>query len=250
MTMIEPGPECASLLSRLPRAGERVHLVVSPLTDDRAIERWLQRHGWSYHRDVCSMAASADRLAFHQLRKLTGWQTLPQIFIDGDFIGGSDEFFAHPEVRQTVETAERSLCQRARLLGYAGLLPFLAGAVAAYLGGVTHALLAQQVLLAYAAVILSFVGALHWSRVLLDGASQQSGTVVALTVSVIPAVVAWLALLLPPAWGLPLTATALLALYLYDRSAWAGNGWFLRLRRDLTLGAILGTMAGWLATAG
>ncbi len=81
-------------------------------------------------------------------------------------------------------------------LGYGGLLPFLALAI--LVGVDAHrAPLWSQALVAYAAVILSFVGALHWgfgmSLPRLDPGLRRR----ALAWSVVPALLAWPAILLP-----------------------------------------------------
>jgi len=49
-----------------------------------------------------------------------------------------------------------------RLLGYAGLFPFFAAAAAALLGPPPWRGAALSALAAYGAVILSFLGAVHW----------------------------------------------------------------------------------------
>ena len=56
--------------------------------------------------------------------------------------------------------------QRVALLGYGGLLPFIATAFGSVLDG-AHAALWLDALHAYGAVILSFVGALHWGFAML-----------------------------------------------------------------------------------
>lgn len=82
-------------------------------------------------------------------------------------------------------------------LGYGGLLPF----VFLSLGGMLdpgHGPAWSEALLAYGAVILSFVGALHWGFAMsLHGLSERQRSA-AFVWSVVPALLAWPALLLPP----------------------------------------------------
>lgn len=78
-------------------------------------------------------------------------------------------------------------------LGYGGLLPFVVLAIAVYLLPQHGALLGRS-LLAYGAVILSFVGALHWGFAMtLQGLSARQRPNAYLW-SVVPALLAWLAL--------------------------------------------------------
>ena len=121
-------------------------------------------------------------------------------------------------------------------LGYAGLLPFLGLALACWLGG-DWAARAQQAQLGYGAVILSFVGALHWGLAMsapgLDAGARNG----LYAWSVVPSLLAWLALLLPATAGLWLLALGLVLHFGQDwRHARAAGvpGWYLLLRARLT----------------
>ena len=136
------------------------------------------------------------------------------------------------------------------LLGYGGLLPFVALALLVWLDPARTASLWWPALLAYGAVILSFVGALHWGFAIalpgLDAASRQGLYVW----SVVPALVAWPALL----WAAPGAAVLLVAGFalhwLQDRrlvaqgAATALPAWYLPLRTQLTLVASVSLLAG------
>jgi hypothetical protein len=85
----------------------------------------------------------------------------------------------------------------ARALGLAGLIPFVAGAVAVFLTEGWSRGLALQALAAYGAVILSFLGAVHWGFAL--AAADPAARVPRLVGGVAPSLWAWGALaLLPP----------------------------------------------------
>lgn len=71
-----------------------VVVFVSGLTDVRGLRAWLQEHGVDHRIVKMGMGSSSQRDRFHRLRSWTGWQLLPQVFIDGTFVGGADEFFA------------------------------------------------------------------------------------------------------------------------------------------------------------
>lgn len=132
----------------------------------------------------------------------------------------------------------------ARLLGYAGLIPFYAMAVAALLAGDGAAgrtvLLLQ---LAWAAMIASFLGAVHWG--LAMASTPLSGRRVAH--SVLPGLAGWGILvsyvLFPVAWpAIVLSMALFVALYVHDRNA-ARSGlapdWYGVMRAPLTLLVLL-----------
>ena len=125
----------------------------------------------------------------------------------------------------------------AAALGYAGLLPFVAGALGiALLDGEPQAF-AARALLAYGAVILSFLGAVHWG---LDLAREASGAVRRLAAGVLPSLAGWVALLLPVRHGLALLVAALGAFWLYEHRVLGASRLppdYLDLRRNLTLAA-------------
>lgn len=137
------------------------------------------------------------------------------------------------------------------LLGYGGLLPFGLGALGLLLAPSGHALW-QTLLLAYAAIILSFVGALHWGFAMGADASDAPGLY---SWSVVPALLGWVALLLPGVLPLlgsdsrtgTVLAAALLILayaahYLQDRRLTRRQplpAWYLPLRLRLSSGAVL-----------
>ena len=150
----------------------------------------------------------------------------------------------------SVATLSARLPRTVAWLGYGGLLPFAALALLLWLEPARGAALWWPALLAYGAVILSFVGALHWGFALalpgLDAARRQGLYVW----SVVPALVAWPALL----WAAPGAAVLLVAGFalhwLQDRrlvaqgAATALPAWYLPLRTQLTLVASVSLLAG------
>ena len=126
-------------------------------------------------------------------------------------------------------------------LAYGGLLPFVGLALASFLD--PHSSGAwQQMALNYGAIILSFVGALHWGFAMSAPAMSERKRSVCFAWSVMPALLAWLALLLDP-----LAASALLAAgfgihYVQDWRLVRHTGlpaWYLPLRLRLTVVAVL-----------
>jgi glutaredoxin len=219
-----------------------VALFVSPLTDARPVTKWLARHEVPFETVELSMANGLSRDEFHRLQGATGWTGLPQIFIDGQFVGGIEEFFDHPMVQGHAEAAAPAdVRSPARWLGYLGAIPFAATAVGALMFSAARDFM-LELLAGYGAVILSFVGALHWARA-LSGSSRHVGAWL-LGVSVMPALAAWVSLALPRPGGLLLLSVAFVTLYWFDHEAWHDQPWFLRLRLHLSAVAVLSLVTG------
>ena len=131
----------------------------------------------------------------------------------------------------------------ARVLGLAGLLPFLAGATAlAVLDAPGLRAWAATALVAYGALIATFLGGIHWGLA-MRGMQPVN---VRLGWGVSPSLLAWVALLLPVGPGLGLLAVLLAVCYAVDRTLYASaglSGW-LGLRLQLTSVATLCCLAG------
>jgi hypothetical protein len=136
-----------------------------------------------------------------------------------------------------------------RRLGAAGALPFLLLGVLSWIEGPWQSEL-RFALLANGAVILSFVGALHWAFAMLVPDMAETDRNRAYAWSVIPALLGWVALLLPPS-----LTSFLLLLGFWSHFAQdfrlarriALPDWYLPLRLSLTGGASLGLIIGWMA---
>lgn len=128
-----------------------------------------------------------------------------------------------------------ALAPGAQWLGYAGLLPFVACVVGiALLEGASRDF-AARALLAYGAVILAFLGAVHWGFV-LRAPGERAFT--ALLAGVLPSLIAWAALLLPAGRGLTLLAVGFGGFWLYEHRVVGTSllpSSYLGLRRQLTL---------------
>lgn len=132
------------------------------------------------------------------------------------------------------------MIRTARRLGYAGLIPFALGLVLMVLADdPMRGHFGSRLLIAYGAVILSFLGAVHWGWCLRDaGLTAPPGPQLAW--AVMPALFAWVSLLLPTKTGLLLQAAAFLAAYGVDRTRLRGEPlwtWYGPLRLNLTIGA-------------
>lgn len=135
---------------------------------------------------------------------------------------------------------DRSQALKVRLLGYAGLVPFVAGATwvcAARFGSFGSAPTAGFALAAYAATIVAFLGGVHWGTALRDGAYHLP----TLAWGVLPQLAAWLALLLPMRMSLVGMGGLLAMCFLLDRRLYprAGLERWLPLRSQLTFGGVV-----------
>ena len=137
----------------------------------------------------------------------------------------------------------------AAALGFSGLIPFLVPAIGLWLVGSNYQFELVTALVAYGAVILSFLGGVRWG-VAITRNSQLPGWA-ALILSVIPSLIGWLALLLhfmlSQSLALILLAVGFIAQYLLDRRATVTGdlpAWFGRLRLYLSCGAILSILVG------
>lgn len=131
---------------------------------------------------------------------------------------------------------ESSLPSGASALGYGGLVPFVAAVLGIALFDGELRALAARALLAYGAVILSFLGAVHWGLLLARPVADAPPRLLA---GVLPALAGWVALLLPQRYGLALLVVAFGAFWLYEHRMLGEKllpASYLGLRRNLTLG--------------
>lgn len=138
---------------------------------------------------------------------------------------------------------------RFAVLGYGGLLPFV-GLTLLIVFFAEYRGFASIMLVSYGAVILSFVGALHWGFAMtLEGllAKQRRERLVW---SVIPALIGWVGTLLPVPLGcLVLTFGFIGHLWQDHQLAQAVPGWFMPMRVHLTAVASLCLLLSALAIA-
>lgn len=119
-------------------------------------------------------------------------------------------------------------------LGLLGAVPFLVGALGVWVPRIDHIPILGASLL-YGAVILSFLGGIRWGTAIGPyGATRQA---LEFSGSVLPAIAAWLALLMPPAAGLSLLIIGFLMQALWDVITVEEGRlppWFGKLRMILT----------------
>ncbi|MEO0421404.1 MAG: DUF3429 family protein [Pseudomonadota bacterium] len=149
--------------------------------------------------------------------------------------GSLDQALATPAqapAGTAIDASDSALRRRTDLLGYAGLIPFFACAGGSFFGPQQE--LARLALVAYAAVIFSFVGAVHWGYSLGRDPAAPRG----LVASVIPSLIGWAALMLHAQTGatasLALLGVSFLLWHAFERASARLPGHYLGLRLRLT----------------
>ena len=128
------------------------------------------------------------------------------------------------------------------LLGIAGLIPFLAGAIAVFVAPVLWQALAIKAFIFYSAVILSFLGGIQWGVAMGQESSDTRGFKDRLVLSVVPSLLAWPALLIDYDDAALVLMVGFLLVRLYERqrsSALRLPSWYQRLRSLLTAVVVL-----------
>ncbi|MBE72315.1 MAG: DUF3429 domain-containing protein [Thalassospira sp.] len=140
----------------------------------------------------------------------------------------------------------------ARWFGLSGAIPFVVLSIGgAFLSG-AHQSLAYFTLVAYGAVILSFLGGVHWGRAINafdKGSGADKFLWVSLGISVVPSLIGWLTLLVPLAIGLPVLAASFAAMLLIDLQTVKGGQfptWYGNLRVILSVIVIASLLFAWL----
>lgn len=149
----------------------------------------------------------------------------------------------------------------ARLFGYAGLIPFLSLALASFF--VRDNLQILLALKVYAALILAFLGGVHWGRQLYPAKdddhrqgeipiaqpTRRSPQILWLGWSVTPSLLAWPAVMLSEIIAFPYLAGLFLICWAVDNKAYKIGLfplWMRQLRTALTVGVITSLLGAWL----
>ena len=129
-------------------------------------------------------------------------------------------------------------------LGYAGLLPFVIGALLVHLVHPDVHPYTTLALAAYAGTIVAFLGGLHWGIAMRESAPEPDPRL--LGWGVVPSLVAWIALMMPPSAGLVVLGAMLVLCYLVDRRVYPRHGLqhWLMLRFRLSAVASLSCFIG------
>ena len=128
-------------------------------------------------------------------------------------------------------------------LGYAGLVPFVLLTALMWLVSTELLPFVSIALGGYAAVIVSFLGGVHWGIGFMKGEAAPRFHFIW---GVVPSLLAWLALMMPVYAALPLLGLVLVACYAVDRKTYppAGLSQWLPMRLRLTVVATLSCVLG------
>lgn len=135
----------------------------------------------------------------------------------------------------------------AKQLGALGVIPFLGLTIAAVMGSgawINDALIA---LLAYGAVILSFLGGIQWGFAVSSPDTTPRQMFNRLSLSVAPALIAWGALLLPLGPGMIALSVSFVLVLMIDLRTVNRSGaptWYPKLRWPLTICAVSALSTG------
>jgi len=129
----------------------------------------------------------------------------------------------------------RPVPRPALFLGAAGLVPFIAATVMLIVGAEHTDLFWRSVLLGYGVAILSFLGGVEWGLAMQHNDQRDW---LRYSASVAPALVAWIAFLLPQPTQFPILAAGFVLTLIYDLSM-VGRAevprWYQNLRWPLTI---------------
>jgi hypothetical protein len=135
------------------------------------------------------------------------------------------------------------------LLGYAGLLPFVSGALGIWVIPLGWRPFVLEALLDFAALILAFMGAIHCGLAMrAEEADEQAQ--IQLGLSVISPLLGWLAISagMPMGLALPTLLIAFVGLYFADVHAvklGLAPRWYASLRMPLTVVVSLSLLLAW-----
>ena len=130
-------------------------------------------------------------------------------------------------------------------LGYAGLIPFLLMMLGVWLADVSWMDDFVKGQLAYAIVILSFLGGLHWGAAMLCPGLSERDMKKALSWGVTPSLIAWSSTLFG-GFGFAVLMAGFVAALQVDRQLYPLYGmpeWMLVLRKKLTIVVVLTLIA-------
>ncbi len=128
------------------------------------------------------------------------------------------------------------------LLGYAGLIPFVVLGTAVWFVPVSQTDVVERALLSYAACILAFMAAVHWGIGMAGNANSWQ-----LGLSVIPALLAWIAMNIQPPLAYSVLIVSFSFLCIADTMASRRKFlpvWYPQLRIPLTVIVILSLISG------
>ena len=126
-----------------------------------------------------------------------------------------------PTAARHLSAAPDTTAQR---LAYAGLIPFVAGALLVWAVRDDVQAYVALALSAYGAVVLSFLGGIHWGFAMRQPQPSARSATAAFVWGLVPSLVAWPAAVMPPRGGLVILGVMLLVCYAVDRRLYPAQG--------------------------
>ena len=135
------------------------------------------------------------------------------------------------------------------LLGYLGLIPFIVSSVLVWIPEYHH--IATQSLTTYAAVIVTFIGGVHWGIAMqtLNAIDNDHHSVSTQFIfSIIPSLVAWIAVVMNQSYSLLIIAICFVLFWYIEKVFFNKTlkNWYRSLRTNLTFVATICIVIGWL----
>lgn len=122
----------------------------------------------------------------------------------------------------------------AKLLAYSGLIPFITLPCLSYLG-ILSPLASHSLFIQYSAVILAFLGGVHWHDALSRTSNKSQ-----MSIAMLPSLVAWLGLFYPNGRiSLTMLAVGFLLMLIYDLRTLETDKKYKLLRVKLTFITVL-----------
>jgi len=221
----------------------QVVIFHSPLTDLGGLDHELNRRGKRWKGVELPMGDPANRERYQELKRFTGQTTLPQVFIDGRFVGGirsAREVLRHDDGPAANPTA--SMSAAAVACAAAALLPFLG--LAAWLWVHPAAHFAARLLTVYGGIALAVIGSIHFGWALGKHADERR-----YWWSALPPLLGWILAVLPIGIALPLLAAAHAGTWYGEWRWFSGTfpAWYRRLRAPMSWLAAASLLAAWIA---
>ena len=132
----------------------------------------------------------------------------------------------------------------AKLLSYLGLIPFIFSSLLIW--SPKYQEYAHDSLAIYAAIILTFIGAVHWGIVISSETISRSTA--RLCLSVIPALISWLVLLTSANYILPLLSACFIVFFWLEQLLMDDlmPNWYVKLRNRLSFFVVTLLLFGWI----
>lgn len=121
-------------------------------------------------------------------------------------------------------------------LSYGGLLPFFITLAGTFIGSKELSSYSVVAFISYGAIILGFVGAVHWGFLMKSDSIKRQGLL--LSISVLPGLIGWLALISPLPVALLMLSVAYPLLFVYEKHSELNSLlplWYMQMRFRLTI---------------